>query len=99
MDKRNKRKLETDFESCPKKAKDEKIHLKLELENIFIVKFLEQQKKIKNLEKKVKRIEKFNEELREKNTKLELELQNLKENELCNNLSNINIINPYSYIN
>lgn len=55
--------------------------------------------KIKRIEKRILRIENFNQELREKNIKLEEELESKREDEICKNLSHISFVNPYSYIN
>lgn len=55
--------------------------------------------KIKRIENRILRIENFNQELREKNIKLEEELESRKEEEICKNLSHISFVNPYSYIN
>ena len=57
------------------------------------------EEKIKRFEKKISRVENFNQELRDKNLKLEEELDNRKEEEICMNLSHISFVNPYSYIN
>ena len=51
------------------------------------------------MEKRILRIENFNQDLREKNIKLEEELERKKEDEICKTLSHISFVNPYSYIN
>ena len=55
----------------------------------------ELKKLVNKIEKKIKRVEKFNEQLRNKNTKLEQELLDEKEKEkeleICQELNNLNV--------
>ena len=109
MERQKKRKqlLNEDVEN--KKIKTDLYIKYKEMESLLIVKIIENKElllKIKALNNKITRIENFNYELRNKNTKLEQDinskLENVinnleeKENELCDSLNNINL---YSYIN
>lgn len=104
MERKSKRKA-TNFEYIPpKRAKNESyIIVNLELIVCEKIKENEELKKLVNkLEKKIKRVEKFNEQLRIKNSKLEDELLEKKETEICKELNNLNVktINNFmDYIN
>ena len=74
----------TDFENKLKKTQDDNLKLIT---------------KINRLEKRISRIEKFNKDLRDKNNKLESELDLKKENEICDTFQNISLIQSFSYIN
>ena len=104
---KRKRKSDSEFTNFIELIKLRKCIIKLEKEKNTIVNknkelilnqnFLEN--KVNKLEKRIMRIEKFNQELRDKNLRLDEELQNKKEQEICENLSNISILPTYSYIN
>ena len=81
-----------------KKLEKEKIQ-NLQKNETLICENFELVKKLNLIEKKIVRIEKFNEELRNKNTKLEKEIELFKENEICNTFNSISLLQPFSYIN
>ena len=100
MERKSKRKA-TNFEYIePKRIKnDNYIIINLELlvcekirENTKLNILVQQlENTVQKLEKKVQRVEKFNEQLRIKNSKLEKELLEKKEMEICEKLNNLNV--------
>jgi hypothetical protein len=104
MERKSKRKA-TNFECSPPKRIKNESYIIVNLE-LLVCEKIKENNDLKNLvvklEKKIKRLEKFNEQLRIKNSKLEEELLEKKETEICKELNNLNVkpINNFmDYIN